>query len=344
MKQLLACTLLLLTLSASAQKEIFRSAQKFTDSQLENFYSSVTIHDSMVYFKANDYTLYAYNKIDHQQAWKYYMKYKSNSKVYRAANYLWMNTGETDGLRLNLDGSHPKTLAFSIYSEPVIKNNMMYATGIFEAGNVFAYDLAADSIKWFRFIAHGCDTRPYYLDDKIIANAEGQNWMEMDYEGSLSKSCKEDEGYDFPSGKDCIKEYAFMTHDQKFVSVNELEKLGLDEYGSRDVVSTGSHTIVLEQGKLVILGNKKKSYFSQHLYELKEEIEDNSEAYSKIISADKDMVWISYDNKLVKFDIKSKAVSKVIDLAAWNPHQVVLDGNIIWLINGEDGLLYALSL
>ncbi len=343
MKQLLVVPFLILSLSLSAQKEIFRSGEKFTETQLENFYSSVTLLDSMVYFKANDYTLYAYNKNQHQLAWKYYLKYKSNSRVYHAANYLWMNTGETDGLRLNLDGTNPKTLAFSIYSEPIVKNNMLYATGIFEAGNVFAYDLAADSIAWFRFIAHGCDTRPYYLEDKIIANAEGQNWMEMDYAGKLSKDCKEEEGYDFPSGKDCISEYAFLTHDQKTVSVGELEKLGLDVYGSRDVVTTGSHTIVLEEGRLVILGSKKKKYFSMPLYELAEEIEDNSYAYSKILRADKETVWLSYDDKLLKFDIKSKSIKQVIDLKAWNPHQVVLDGNVVWLISSENGLLYALS-
>ncbi len=343
MKQLLCCTLVLLTLSVSAQKEIFRSEQKFTETQLETFYSSIGVYDSMVYFKANDYTLYAYNKHTNKLEWKYYMKYKSNSKVYQAGNYLWVNTGESEGLRLNLDGTQPKLLPFSIYSEPFIKNNMLYTTGIFDAGNVLAYSLDADSVAWFRFIAHGCDVKPYYLEDKILANAEGQRWMEVSYSGKLAKGCDET-GDEQPAKKDCIKEYVLLTHDQKTISLNDIEKLGLDEYGSRNILTTENHTIILEEGRLVILGSKKKTYFSMLLYELTEEIEENSDAYSKILGADKENIWLSYDDKLVKFDMKSKSIKQVIDLEAWNPHQVALDGNTIWLINRENGLLYALSM
>ncbi|HEY0355135.1 MAG TPA: hypothetical protein VGC29_02960, partial [Flavisolibacter sp.] len=139
MKQLLACTLLCATLTTFGQKVFFQSNHQFSESDLEDFYSSVAVYDSMVLFKANDYTMYAYNKHTGKEIWKYYLRYKSNTRAYVAGNYIWTNSGEVDGLRLDITGTNPKVMPFSVFSEPMVKDNMVYLTGIYEAGNVLAY-------------------------------------------------------------------------------------------------------------------------------------------------------------------------------------------------------------
>ncbi len=61
--------LLFITISGYSQKEFFRSKQIFTNEQMSNFYSSVTIHEGLVIFNANDYHLYVYKKKDGLLKW-----------------------------------------------------------------------------------------------------------------------------------------------------------------------------------------------------------------------------------------------------------------------------------
>ena len=61
--------LLFVSATGYAQKEFFRSQQEFTKDQLSKFISSITIHDDLVIFNANDYQLYAYNKKDGSLKW-----------------------------------------------------------------------------------------------------------------------------------------------------------------------------------------------------------------------------------------------------------------------------------
>ncbi|MFZ1453284.1 MAG: hypothetical protein WAT20_11310, partial [Ferruginibacter sp.] len=69
---------MLIVTSAFAQKEFFRSQQVFTKEQLNNFYSSATIHNDLVIFNANDYQLYAYNKKDGSLQWSVKTNYKTS--------------------------------------------------------------------------------------------------------------------------------------------------------------------------------------------------------------------------------------------------------------------------
>ena len=71
--------LLLVTTAAFSQKEFFRSQQVFTKEQLSSFYSSVTIHDGLVIFNANNYTTCCYNKKTGKQVWLFNTNQKSNT-------------------------------------------------------------------------------------------------------------------------------------------------------------------------------------------------------------------------------------------------------------------------
>ena len=344
MKQLLTCILLILSSFVSAQQEFFKSDQKFSTENLEKFYSSVTIHDSIILFKANDYSLYAYNKHTGKQIWKYYLRYKSNSHPHVAGGYIWTNDAEEDGLRLDITGSNPKKLPFSIYSKPLIKNNLLYTTGLYEAGNLLAYDMAADSIAWYHFIAHGCDRQPFYLQDRIIANAEGSNWFEIDYNGALlNKDCELDEN-EYPSGENCYDPFIIRTHDGNRMYEKQGEKFLLGEYSDPEVSYTANKTFILHEGRFSIVGKKMKKLFSKELIELSDSIEEDNYEFSSILKTDDKHAWILYNQKLLVFDHHKNKIENLIDLAAWEPHSAEMDGNNLWLISKKDGLLYGIKL
>ena len=81
--------LLCITISGYSQKEFFRSQQVFTKEQMSSFYSSITIHEQMVIFNANDYYLYAYNKKDGSLTWFVETNYKSTLPVFVKDNIIY---------------------------------------------------------------------------------------------------------------------------------------------------------------------------------------------------------------------------------------------------------------
>src|SRR6187431_3398200 len=74
--------LVMIALPGYSQKEFFRSQQVFTDKQLASFYSSITLHNDLVLFNANDHHLYAYNKKDGSLQWSYDANYKTSIPVF----------------------------------------------------------------------------------------------------------------------------------------------------------------------------------------------------------------------------------------------------------------------
>jgi hypothetical protein len=55
-------------------------------------------------------------------------------------------------------------------------------------------------------------------------------------------------------------------------------------------------------------------------------------------------VWFVYENILGVYDFKKNKTIKAYDLSSWNPHQVVLDENKVWLISKTNGELVTLEL
>ena len=343
MKQLLILTLLFASLSPSAQKVFFRSDQAFTEKQLESFYSAISVNDSMVVFNANDYKIYAYDKTTGSQKWVYNLGRKTTTLQFLAGNYIWTNANDDEGLRLDLSGRNAKKLPFSIYSKPVIKNNTVYTTGIYDAGNLIAYDMAADSVKWYQFIAHGCDTEPVYLDDRIIANAEGTNWVRINYDGSLEKECQETPGT-MTNFSGCAREYNLLTHDGKEVKGKLAGQLGIGEGTVPEVIRTAKKTYVLDDGRLSIIGNNLKKIYSKEVFTLADGLEEDDWKYSALLKANDESVWICYNEKLIIFDPVKKKLLRLVDLSSWEPHRVVADGQRLWIVSKKDGLLYGISI
>jgi outer membrane protein assembly factor BamB len=188
-KYFFTLTIFLLIGSASfSQKEFFRSQQVFKEGILDKFYSSITIHDSIILFNANDYHLYAYNKNNGSLKWSYKNNYKTSVPVFVADNIIYTaasKNGEQQAVQLSLaDGKLIKELPFGpLQTKPIVKNGILFGTAIYNYGCIIAYDLQKDTVAWSRFIAHGLSRQPYYLANKILANAEGDNWVELGYDG-----------------------------------------------------------------------------------------------------------------------------------------------------------------
>ena len=69
-----------------------------------------------------------------------------------------------------------------------------------------------------------------------------------------------------------------------------------------------------------------------------------SGVYTYIYRITEDEVWILYHDKLLIFNSDKERISSLIDLSQWKPHRAVADGQKLWVINREDGLLYGLDL
>lgn len=159
-----------------AQKVFFKSHQTFDKKELETFYSSIALHGDLLLFNANNYELYAYNKTTGTLNWQQRLNWKSDIAPFFAAGSIWAN-GNNEVLQLDSATGKVKkaTVIARMDTQPAIINGVLYSTGLYDAGCLFAYDLKGDTMLWNRFIAHGIAQTPFYLPSKIITNAEGNN-------------------------------------------------------------------------------------------------------------------------------------------------------------------------
>lgn len=311
---------------------------------METFYTSFNMQGNLVLFNAPDYRLYAYDKKSGEEKWSYDLQRKSNISPFFIRNHIWATSGDKEIIKLDTTGKRVKAFAFpTMETQPVVKGNILYGTGISEIGGcLFAYDLDADSILWKRFLAHGCSKTPYYLADKIVANAEGDNWIEIAYNGKLKDPACDIGEEIFPSQLPCAKKFKALTHDGKPINEKLAEKLFLNEYSEPAIFTTLEHTFILNDGHLTILGDKLKHKAPMLLASLSDTIEENMEGLVKILKAGKETVSILYSNQLIVYNHRNKKLVKTIDLSAWEPHQALPDGDRLWLISKKDGLLYGL--
>ncbi len=340
--------LLFITSTGYAQKEFFRSQQVFTAEQMNEFYSSVTLHDSLVFFNANDYTLYAYNRTGGSLKWSYKTSYKSNTPVFVQGNDIFTGIYAEKierSARLDLaNGQLIKVLPFGVLStKPLIKNGMLYGTALYDYGCIVAYDLAKDTVTWSRFIAHGYSTQPYYLDNKIIANAEGNNWVYLGYDGALLDTTCKVKASMFVEHIPCVKIFKAMTHDGLEIKGKLAEEImGEESFGTAPMLTSSKFTYVLYDDKLTILSGKLKVKLEVDIASLVPDLTENNN--TRLIKADNEKVWMLYRDQLLQYDHQSKKLVRSTDLTNWQPHRVLVDGQNIWLISGKDGLLYGLSL
>jgi hypothetical protein len=348
-KYFFTSTILLLLSSASfAQKELFRSQQVFKEGQLDKFYSSITIHDSIILFNANDYHLYAYNKNNGSLRWSYKNNYKMVVPVFVADNIIYAAASqkeEPQAVQISLaDGKLIKELPFGpLQTKPIIKNGILYGTAIYNYGCIIAYNLQRDTFAWSRFIAHGLSRQPYYFDNKILANAEGDNWVELGYDGVLLDTTCAAKASIFVADIPCVKKFTALTHDGLEIKGKLADDIfGADFFDLPDMITTGNFTFVLNGDKLSIISKKLKIKQQVEVSSLAEELTDNYN--TKLLKADDENIWFLYSNHLLQYNHKTKKLIRLTDLTAWQPNSVLLDEENIWLISGKDGLLYGLVL
>lgn len=349
MKQLLVCALSAFYFTgAFAQKEFFRSKQEFTPKQMERFISSLTMHGNLLLFNANDYNLYVYDKDSGLLRWSYETSYKSSVPAFVQDNHVYAG-GYVDKIEraLQLDlhtGKFIKALPFGpLATKPFVKNGMLYGTAIYDFGSIFGYDLSRDTVTWSRFIAHGYSVQPYYYEDKILANAEANNWFSLGYDGILRDTTCVNKASMYVQEIPCIKVYSAITHDGKELKGRIVtDIMGDDMYGTPPILTSKKFTFILYDDKLTILSNKLKVKEVVDIVSLAGDIETNYD--TKFLQADDEYVWLLYGNHLLQYNHKTKKMLRTTDLSAWTPYSVLTDENNIWLISGKDGLLYGLSL
>lgn len=332
--QLLALKLLFICLLYSsktiAQTVFFNSKINFSESQLNKFYSSFSIDSAQVYFNANDYYVHAYNKQTGTLNWSYYLANKTNTAPIPYRNNLIVSKYSSEYgdkcVQLNFKtGDTIQTLVFeSINTKPIFKENIMYCSGIDAGigGAVIAYDLKKNNIIWGKFIAHGVDRQPYYLNDKIIANAEDDNWFEIDYNGKLLDTTFEYQTNLFVEDIKCVQNYVHRTHDNKGISQSFLQEY-FGDYENLKVSSNINYPFLLGNSKLMILKDNLEIGKEINVDEIVTLPEKAINGYREILKIDDATIWFFYKNLVVVYDYKKNKTLKTIDLSQWRPHQVV---------------------
>jgi hypothetical protein len=349
---LLAAVFFFTAISSFSQKEFFRSKQTFSASQLGNFYSSVTIDGNLLLFIANDYKLYAYDKISGEQKWATSIEYKTRAQCFAADGTVYApyysEKQESTAVFDAATGKFIKQLPFGpLQTKPVIKDGVLYGTAIYEAGCLFAYDTKADSVIWWKFIAHGLSTQPYFFDKYILANAEANNWFKINYKGQLMDTTCKEKADMFVQDIPCIKKFGALTHDgleldeaiSKKIFDNDEEAISTE-----NTFVTTKHSFVLREDKLAIIGNKQKL---TKLVDLSELVEDSVHEYNlglnQLLAANEETVTFVYLNQLMVYNFKQGKIEKQFDLTSWDPYQLLLDKEKLWMISRKDGLLYGFT-
>lgn len=334
-----------------AQTEFFHSKISFSESNLEKFYSSFSVDSSQVYINANDYYVHAYDKQTGILNWSYYLANKTNNAPIPYQNNLIVNKYSIENgdkcIQLNSKtGDTIQTLVIqSINSKPIFKENIMYCTGIDGGigGAVLAYDLKKNNIIWGKFIAHGVDKQPYYLKDKIIANAEEDNWFELDYNGKMVDRACEYKTNLFVEDIKCVQNYIHRTHDNKGISQSFLvESFG--DYENLKVSSNTNYTFLLGDSKLMILKDNLEIDKEIKVEEMVTLPEKAINGYREFLKIDDNKLFFFYKNLVVVYDYRNYKPIKTIDLSPWRPHQVVLEDTQLWLISKNDGQLVGLKI
>jgi len=353
-KPILACILaiwvsLLYSNSARAQTEFFSTKINFPESELADFFSSISIDSTQVYFNANDYTVYAHDKTTGILNWSYYSGNKSDIALKFNQNSVFVPKHFSEYydrcVQLNsVTGDTIQTLKVeSLATEPHFKDHLMFCTAVSPeiGGVVFAYDLIKNAIAWQKFIAHGISEQPYFVEDKIIVNAEGDNWFEMDYNGSLMDTTCQNK-LQIGSTEICTRNFKYLAHNQKEITTAFLSK----HFNSADVKIKYSNdaTFILGKNKILILDNSGKITKDIKIDKDITLPETIANDYKEILKADDHFVWFYYENSVVIYNYKKNKTVKTYDIGSWDAHQAILDGNNLWLITKENGELVGVEL
>lgn len=338
--------LLLVCSNVFSQTIIYKSDFAFDDFKPSGFSGSIIMASDNILFNASNQKVYSIAKKDGKINWEIDAVTNSDIVPYPYNNtffYGKYHNGVSRVVQFNLNtGEKIKELPFtSLNTEPFFLNNMMYCTALADGGQLIAYNMDENKIVWQKNIRFGVDVQPIYLKEKIIANAEDDNWFEIGYDGNFLKTKSKKHIY-LDTTQFFIKEYKFLTHDGKEITQDFLRKnkLSNSDYQSK---TDENHTAILTESQLLILGNNRKKLLQ--LYLEKEFPTDNfsTDTYRSILALQPESVWFCYQNFLIQYDFINKKRLRKVDLTKWNPHKIVLENRTIWLISGNDGQLYGLD-
>jgi outer membrane protein assembly factor BamB len=324
------------------QQVFFKSSQAFTPEHLKSFYASVNTNAGTVVFNAPDYQLYAYNKATGDLLWKYDLKRKSDVQPQFVSNKVWANNSQNvialDASTGMLAEMLPMT---SIETAPYEKDGLVYGTGLNDGGRIYAYDPAKKAIAWSRFLAHGSSIQPQYLPTKIVVNVEGNNWLEISYDGKLATAECSADTTTYPSELPCAKSYVLLAHNGKQLK-EWPKKVNIEESETPVIAYAKNRTLVLNNNTLYVLGNNLKLTHKVDLDDLVEGTEVVDDGPARMLKTSDDKVWILLSQQLIEYDLTKQKTSKTADLSNWNPHSVLMDSDALWVISRTDGLLYGL--
>ncbi len=337
--------ILLLRAPAYSQTEFFSSKIAFTENQLEKFNSAFTVSGNHVIFNANDYTTYCYNKLTGKQVWLFHTNRKSNNPPYVYGEHVITARYEDEVFKAVilplLPGKSAQTLPIEpLLSVPVFRGDIMYGTAIHDGGKLFAYDLKQNKIIWEQFVAHGVEVQPYFLKDKIVANAEGDNWFDIDYAGKFLQTGCYTKAELFIENIKCVRRFKFLTHDDRDIPESFIEKYFGEEAEVKER-HTDTKTFLTDGNWLLILGNNKKILEQIELGQIASP--DGDPARYKILHIENEKIWLLNNGLLTHYDYEADKIIKQYDLSKWQPHQVIIEEQKIWLISKKDGQLYGLT-
>jgi hypothetical protein len=334
-----------------SQTVFFKSNHDIKEEQVGNLYSSIAIEGDELFFIASNYKMYGYNRTSGKQLWVADISYKSTQPVFVAGNDVFApyydGKNESTAIFNRTDGVLVKVLPMGpLLSNPLLRNGILYGTAIYDGGTVFAYDLKADSLSWWKFIAHGVSNQPYYKQDRIIANAEANNWFALSYDGRVLDTTCSKKADIFVRDLQCVDVYNALAHDETPITESWSEKVFGEEYVANgdNIMTSKNRTFILYDDQLVVLGNKRKVLKKLDLPGLvADSVRENYGKLAKILSCTDQAVSFLYNDYLIDYDLVKKKTGRMIDLSDWQPGRALLHENKLWLISRKDGQLYGLS-
>lgn len=329
-----------------SQAIIYKSDFAFDDFRPDGHSGSIIMAGENVLFNASNQKVYSIAKKDGKINWEIDTVTNSEIVPYPYNNTFFYgkhNNGVSRVVQFNLNtGEKIKDLPLTtLNTEPFFLNNIIYCTALADGGLLVAYNMDENKIVWQKNIGFGVDLQPIYLKEKIIANAEDDNWFEIGYDGNFLKTKSKKHIY-LDTTQIFIKEYKFLTHDGKEITADFLKKnkLLISDYQTK---TTDHHTFILTENQLLILGNNRKKVLQLHLEKEFPTDDFSTDSYRSILALQPESVWFCYQNFLIQYDFIKKKCLRKVDLKAWNPHQVLLENRTIWLISGNNGQLYGLD-
>ncbi len=338
-------SLFIISLNCWSQTELFKSNFQFSKSDLENFYSSMITDSTQIYFKANNYSVYALDKKTGKINWTYYSGNKSNNTPKSFKNIVLAQISENKIVQLNTKtGDTVQTLKISdLTTQPYFKGDIIYCATVSPeiGGAILAYDLKKNTIVWQKYIGHGVSEQPYFFQDKIVANFENNFWFEVDYNGNAldkDENCYSKNSEPPFEEHFCNIHYNLLNEYHKDVFVKNVKIEETKYHYAKNV------TIILKENIIKVVNEKNKVKKEIDIDEIITLLETDVNNYATILKVEENTIWFLYENILAIYDFDKKNVLKTYDLNNWNPHQVILEENYLWLISKNDGELVGLEL